>query len=222
MHVFLHLKSIRFSIFKYTFLKYLHSYLHSLILFETHFHSYFLLHSKKLKHTSLQSASAIPPNASAALSSTGPAPSANPAQNTFQNSSLTAVTVMDDLVREYLLFRGFNSCLRSLELDLKADKDKSLRADKVIEQIFSLIYSFDLSGLLDYWLYLDTKFFSRLTMKLNQTAGTSVSLTRKYELFLLRYYLIHAIQSGKEMGNCYKKKKKHYQLLLYPVFGIIN
>lgn len=145
---------------------------------------------------SLVSSSAATSVASSSSSITpgGMAPSAN----MFQNSGPTAVAVMDDLVREYLLFRGFNTCLRSLDQDLKADKDKCLRADKVIEQLFSLIYSFDLSGLLDYWLYLDARFFSRLTMKLpNQTAQVNVSLTRKYELFLLRYYLIHAVQSGK-------------------------
>ena len=113
------------------------------------------------------------------------------------NTSVTSVAVMDELVKEYLLFRGFNTCLKSLEQDLKQDKDKSLKADKVIDQLFSYVYSFDLSGLLDYWLYLDSKYFSRLTFKFNQAGSSSVSLTRKYELFLLRYYLIHAIQSSK-------------------------
>lgn len=117
--------------------------------------------------------------------------------NMFFNSGMTSVSVMDDLVKEYLLFRGFNSCLKTLEQDLKQDKDKWLKADKVIEHIFSYIYSFDLNGLLDYWLYLDTKYFSRLTLKFVQNSSSALSLTRKYELFLLRYYLIHAIQSSK-------------------------
>jgi len=50
---------------------------------------------------------------------------------------------------------------------------------------------------MDYWLYLDTKYFSRLTLKFTQNNSASSSLTRKYELFLLRYYLIHAVQSSK-------------------------
>ena len=114
------------------------------------------------------------------------------------NPGVNSVAVMDDLVKEYLIFRGFNSCIKSLEFDLKQDKDKCMKADKIIEQIFAFIYSFDLNGLLDYWLYLDTKYFSRLTMKFVQNSSNgSISLTRKYELFLLRYYLIHAIQSSK-------------------------
>ena len=49
----MYLKSICLSIFKYIFLKYLHSYLHLLIFIETYFHSYLYLHSKKLKQTPL-------------------------------------------------------------------------------------------------------------------------------------------------------------------------
>lgn len=130
--------------------------------------------------------------------STNASSNSNPQQpNIYQNSGVTSVAIMDDLVKEYLLFRGFNSCLKSLEQDLKQDKDKCLKADKVIEQLFAFIYSFDLNGLMDYWIYLDNKYFSRLTLKFVQNTSSSITLTRKYELFLLRYYLIHAIQSSK-------------------------
>ena len=113
--------------------------------------------------------------------------------SSFLNTSSTSTNLMDDLVKEYLLFRGFNTCLKSFETDLKLDKDKSLKADKIVEQLFQYIYAFDLGGLLDYWSYLDLKYFSRLTLKI----PGSLSLTRKYELFLLRYYLINAVQSNK-------------------------
>ena len=114
---------------------------------------------------------------------------------TNSNTSTTSICFMDELVKEYLLFRGFNSCLKSLEQDLKQDKDKSFRSDKITDQLLSFIYSYDLNGLLDYWTYLDLKFFSRITLKLS--IQSSVSLIRKYELFLLRYYLIHSIQTSK-------------------------
>jgi len=115
--------------------------------------------------------------------------------NNFSNTSVTSITQMDELVKEYLLFRGFNSCLKAFDNDLIKDKDKSLKADKVTEQLFQFVYSFDLNGLLDYWSYLDSKYFSRLTLKLSP--NSSVSITRKYELFLLRYYLVYSIQSNK-------------------------
>ena len=38
-----------------------------------------------------------------------------------------AVPVLDDIIKEYLLFRGFTSTLKSFEADLKVDKDKGLK-----------------------------------------------------------------------------------------------
>ena len=127
--------------------------------------------------------------------------SSNAATSIFTNSSQTSVSFMDDLVKEYLLFRGFTGCVKTFETDLKLDKDKCLKADKVVEQLFQFVYSFDLSGLLDYWSYLDMKYFSRLTLKLS--GNSSISLTRKYELFLLRYYVVFAIQSNKN-DKCFE------------------
>ena len=38
-----------------------------------------------------------------------------------------AVPMLDDIIKEYLVFRGFSSTLKSFESDLKVDKDKSFR-----------------------------------------------------------------------------------------------
>jgi len=38
-----------------------------------------------------------------------------------------ASPVLDDLIKEYLLFRGFTSTLKAFENDIKADKDKSFK-----------------------------------------------------------------------------------------------
>lgn len=38
-----------------------------------------------------------------------------------------AVPMLDDIIKEYLVFRGFSNTLKSFESDLKADKDKSFR-----------------------------------------------------------------------------------------------
>lgn len=37
------------------------------------------------------------------------------------------VPMLDDVIKEYLIFRGFSGTLKSFESDLKADKDKSFR-----------------------------------------------------------------------------------------------
>ena len=43
---------------------------------------------------------------------------------------------MDELVKEYLLYRGFNGAVRALDVDLKSDKDKAFRVHKKINSKF--------------------------------------------------------------------------------------
>ena len=38
-----------------------------------------------------------------------------------------AVPVLEDIIKEYLIFRGFVNTLKAFEADLKADKDKNLK-----------------------------------------------------------------------------------------------
>jgi hypothetical protein len=110
-------------------------------------------------------------------------------------NACTSIAFMDELIKEYLLFRGFIATIKSFEHDLKLDKDRSFRADKITDQLFAYIHAYDLNGLLDYWSYLDHKYFSKITLRMS--ANSSAALSRKYELFLLRYYLINAMQNSR-------------------------
>lgn len=38
-----------------------------------------------------------------------------------------AVQALDEIIKEYLLFRGFANTLKTFEAELKIDKDKSFR-----------------------------------------------------------------------------------------------
>lgn len=40
---------------------------------------------------------------------------------------MSHVQYIDELIREYLLFRGFTGTLKTFDLDLKNDKDKGFR-----------------------------------------------------------------------------------------------
>ncbi|KAG1176005.1 hypothetical protein G6F70_008969 [Rhizopus microsporus] len=97
---------------------------------------------------------------------------------------------VDELVKEYLLFRGFINTFRALETDIRSDKDKGFQADKIIEELISYITSGDIQGLVDYYRYLDLRFFSRLDSRFQRTI-------KKFELCLLRHYLVHTIQHKK-------------------------
>ncbi|XP_019745968.1 WD repeat-containing protein 91 isoform X4 [Hippocampus comes] len=101
----------------------------------------------------------------------------------------SAVERTDEHVREYLLYRGFTNTLKNLDSEIKADKDKGFRVDKIIDQLLQFIHGFDLSGLKDYWLYLDRRLFCRLEDVYRSTVN-------KLRASLYRYYVINTIQKG--------------------------
>ncbi|KAF8938715.1 WD repeat-containing protein 91 [Dissophora ornata] len=111
-------------------------------------------------------------------------------------------------------FRGFTNTYKAFETESKTDKDKGFQAcinldgvicfssfgraglanvaaEKIIEELFASIAAMDLSALLEHWRYLDIRYFSRLD---HRFAGS----VKKFELCLLRYYLIYAIQHRKK------------------------
>ena len=45
-------------------------------------------------------------------------------------SEMSSYQFLDDLIREYLLFRGFVSTLKVFDNDIKCEKEKGLRSDK--------------------------------------------------------------------------------------------
>ncbi|XP_043943485.1 WD repeat-containing protein 91 [Protopterus annectens] len=106
-------------------------------------------------------------------------------------SMASTVERLDELVREYLTYRGFTSTLKYLDTEIKADKEKGFRADKIVDQLQHFIHTYDLAGLRDYWGYLDRRLFSRLEDVYRPTVN-------KLKISLFRYYLVHAVQTGRQ------------------------
>ncbi|XP_078424554.1 WD repeat-containing protein 91 isoform X1 [Cetorhinus maximus] len=102
----------------------------------------------------------------------------------------SAVERMDELVREYLLYREFSSTLKTFDTEIKADKDKGFRVDKIVEHLQHLVQGYDLNGLREYWGYLDRRLFSRLEDAYRHTVN-------KLKTSLYRYYLVHTVQSNR-------------------------
>ncbi|KAI4461900.1 hypothetical protein MML48_5g00008602 [Holotrichia oblita] len=97
---------------------------------------------------------------------------------------------MDELIKEYLLFRGFTSTVRAFETDLKADKEKGFRVDKIIDQILHIINIYDLNSLRELWTHLDSHMFSKLESHFHPGV-------KKLENAILKMYLVNAIISNK-------------------------
>ncbi|XP_074643706.1 WD repeat-containing protein 91-like [Tubulanus polymorphus] len=102
----------------------------------------------------------------------------------------SAVPNLDEMVKEYILFRGFHTSLKNYDVELKNDKDKGFKAEKIIELIHSYVVNSDLVPLKEYWIYLDTRLFSRLEY-------IHSSSVRKLEVSLYRWYLVTAVSANR-------------------------
>ncbi|KAG5272227.1 hypothetical protein AALO_G00163030 [Alosa alosa] len=110
-------------------------------------------------------------------------------QAVFEEAKMaSAVERTDELVREYLVYRGFTSTLKHLDSEIKSDKEKGFRVDKIIEQLQLFIPNGDLTGLKDYWGYLDRRLFCRLEDVYRPTVS-------KLRTSLFRYYLVCTVQN---------------------------
>lgn len=69
---------------------------------------------------------------------------------------------LDESIREYLLFRGFGATVKAFDNDLKNDKEKSFRVDKIIDQMLQFVSSYELNSLRELWGHLDSRMFTKL------------------------------------------------------------
>lgn len=69
---------------------------------------------------------------------------------------------LDELIREYLVYRGFGTTVKAFDVDLKTDKEKSFRVDKIVDQLLHFVNTFDLISLRELWGHLDNHMFTKL------------------------------------------------------------
>ncbi|KAH7691063.1 WD40-repeat-containing domain-containing protein [Dioscorea alata] len=97
----------------------------------------------------------------------------------------------EELLREFLVFRGFTNTLQAYETELSTDIGRGFQVDKILDLIFSVYvpkYQADkLVGLLNFF---KQCFFS-------SSEAVLISTLLKLEVSILRYYIVHAIQSGR-------------------------
>ncbi|KAG8638363.1 WD repeat-containing protein 91 isoform X3 [Manihot esculenta] len=98
----------------------------------------------------------------------------------------------EELVREFLVFRGFTNTLQVFEMELSTDIGKGFQVDKILDLIFSIyIPKFQaekLVGLLS--------FFKQCFSLVSEAA--LFSTLSKLEVSILRYYIVCAVQSGRK------------------------
>ncbi|KAK4836774.1 hypothetical protein QYF36_000063 [Acer negundo] len=98
----------------------------------------------------------------------------------------------EELVREFLVFRGFTNTLQAFETELSTDIGKGFQVDKILDLIFSVyvpkFQAEKLVGLLG--------FFKQCFSSSSETIVTAT--LSKLEVSILRYYIVHALRSGRK------------------------
>ncbi|CAG9821908.1 unnamed protein product [Phaedon cochleariae] len=97
---------------------------------------------------------------------------------------------LDEMIREYLLYRGFGPSLKAFDADLKGDKMKSFRVDKIIDQFMQFINNYDLNSLRELWGHMNKHMFSKLESHFMPSV-------RKLENAVLKMYLINTVVNNK-------------------------
>ena len=106
---------------------------------------------------------------------------------------MDALPYVDDLVKEYLLFRGFTGALAALEAELASDKAGVFEVDRVVALVLGpggLVRGLECRRLLAFWRFLSERVFSVVGSELQERA-------REMERAVKRRYLVHAAGEGR-------------------------
>ncbi|XP_037450849.1 WD repeat-containing protein 91 homolog [Triticum dicoccoides] len=102
------------------------------------------------------------------------------------------VQYAEELVREFLVFRGFTNTLQAYEAELSTEIGRNFEVDKILDLVFSVyIPKYQLDRLLSIFSFLKQCF----TSPADTVLYTSLL---KLEQSVLRYYVVNALKSGRQ------------------------
>lgn len=121
----------------------------------------------------------------------------------------SSISFVDDLIRDYLNYRGLTSTLRTFESETSKIPIGQFRADRITEQLTLYIHQFDINNLIDYWSQIEQRLLSSLILRSQQQTN---NLT-KVRTNLFRCYLIHSVQSSKmdKVHEFFDRLARHLQ-----------
>lgn len=98
----------------------------------------------------------------------------------------------EELLREFLIFRGFTSTLQTFDRELSTDIGRNFQVDKILDLVFQVyVPKYEADKLISL-----INFFKRCFCSSSETLF--ISTLKKLEVSILRYYIIHALQSGRQ------------------------
>ncbi|MCD7465290.1 WD repeat-containing protein 91 [Datura stramonium] len=97
----------------------------------------------------------------------------------------------EELVREFLVFRGFTNTHQAFVKELGTDIGKGFQVDKILDLIFSIyVPKFQAENLIELLRFFKQCFSSHET--------ELISIISDLDVSIIRYYIIHAIQAGRK------------------------
>ncbi|DBA04880.1 TPA: hypothetical protein N0F65_006882 [Lagenidium giganteum] len=99
---------------------------------------------------------------------------------------------VDELVLEYLLFRGFTKAGDTFQVftaERKSDRARGFDVEQIISQLLSYIQNYQIESVLETWKFLSARFFNHLDVSYTTTI-------HRLEVSLQRLYVVNAIKTG--------------------------
>ncbi|KAL6508376.1 hypothetical protein OROHE_021918 [Orobanche hederae] len=97
----------------------------------------------------------------------------------------------EELVREFLVFRGFTSTLEAFEKELATDIGKGFQVDKILDLIFSnYIPKFEADKLINLLSFFKNCF--------SYSDSNLITVLSKWERSILRHYIVNALKCGRK------------------------
>ncbi|KAL8049549.1 hypothetical protein ABFX02_06G026200 [Erythranthe guttata] len=97
----------------------------------------------------------------------------------------------EELVREFLVFRGFTSTLQSFEKELATDIGRGFQVDKILDLIFSVyIPKFEAEKLFDLLSFFKNCF--------SYSDSDLIAVLSKLDQSVVRYYIVNALKCGRK------------------------
>ena len=113
----------------------------------------------------------------------------------------------DNMVAEYLIYRGFNNTFKTFDNERNKDRTKQFEIEKITESIFSDLHSLSIESFMSLWEFLSKGFFLHLDVE-------HYRLSRIILCDLIKYYLVNTIkQKNKD------KTKEFFSLYSYEILS---
>ncbi|TMW65021.1 hypothetical protein Poli38472_009188 [Pythium oligandrum] len=96
---------------------------------------------------------------------------------------------VDELVMEYLLFRGFTKSFQVFVSERKRDRAKGFDVEQLISQLLAYVQNYQIESILETWKFLSARFF-------NHVDSAYAATVQQLEDAWLRLYVVNAIKTG--------------------------